>query len=289
VGARAAVLVAGTAAAVRMALSSGRGFAPALVEAAPAARPALALAGAGTVGQSNPVDGLLRRLYLAFLIAAGGMMAIAALATGVTLVTRDASTSSGATAAPMHGPPASLRPASDAARGYEEAYAAALPPAGEVAGVLYAAAQEQHAWDVLKAMVSLNEQQKAAQSRVAASSVTRPAAGVPQTLNRPSGYPAGTVLRARITVYGCSGPGGGFCGGMASGVRVFEGAAACSHDLPFGTKLKIAGDPTGRVYECLDRGALSNTWVDVFFNNTSDGIRWASLLGGTTTEIEIVN
>ena len=76
---------------------------------------------------------------------------------------------------------------------------------------------------------------------------------------------------------------------MASGVKVFEGAAACSYDLPFGTRFKIHGDATGRVYECLDRGALSNTWVDLFFYNTTAGINWASNLGGTVAPIEIVN
>ena len=70
---------------------------------------------------------------------------------------------------------------------------------------------------------------------------------------------------------------------------MFEGAAACSGDLPFGTKIRIQGDPTGRVYECLDRGALAATWIDVFFYDTRDGIAWQSLLGGTVTDIEIVN
>jgi hypothetical protein len=72
-------------------------------------------------------------------------------------------------------------------------------------------------------------------------------------------------------------------------VPVFEGAAACSSNLPMGTRLKIEGDPTGRVYECLDRGMLPATWIDVYFENTSDGIAWASNLGGTTANIEIVN
>jgi hypothetical protein len=76
---------------------------------------------------------------------------------------------------------------------------------------------------------------------------------------------------------------------MATGIQVFEGAAACSGDLPFGTKIRIHGDPTGRVYECLDRGALATTWVDVFFYDTQAGIAWQSLLGGTVTNIEIVN
>jgi hypothetical protein len=125
----------------------------------------------------------------------------------------------------------------------------------------------------------IDEQRKA---RVAAANRGR-------SLNGASGYPVGTILRSRITIYGCAGPGGGFCNNMATGIQVFEGAAACSFDLPFGTKLKIHGDPTGRVYECLDRGALATTWVDVFFYNTQDGIAWQSLLAGTISDVEIVN
>jgi hypothetical protein len=143
----------------------------------------------------------------------------------------------------------------------------------------------------MKAMVLIEAKRQAdAQAAGAARAATaRSAAGPPTTLGRASGYAVGTVLSARITIYGCTGPGGGFCGGMASGVRVFEGAAACSSDLPFGTRFRIHGDATGRVYECLDRGHLNSTWVDVFFNNTSEGIRWAGNLGGTRVPIEIVN
>jgi hypothetical protein len=43
------------------------------------------------------------------------------------------------------------------------------------------------------------------------------------------------------------------------------------------------------VYECLDRGALAPTWIDVYFENTSDGIAWQSTLGSTVTDIHIVN
>jgi hypothetical protein len=76
---------------------------------------------------------------------------------------------------------------------------------------------------------------------------------------------------------------------MASGGVAFAGAAACSNDLPFGTRFTIDGDPTGRTYECLDRGELPATWIDVYFDDTSDGIAWQSSLGATTTDIQIVN
>ena len=96
-------------------------------------------------------------------------------------------------------------------------------------------------------------------------------------------------MRARITIYGCQGPGGGFCNYMSSGGVPFEGAVACSSNLPFGTRLTIDGDPSGRTYECLDRGALAATWIDVYFENTLDGIAWQSTLGSTVTDIHIVN
>jgi hypothetical protein len=121
------------------------------------------------------------------------------------------------------------------------------------------------------------------------SEAAAPARGTSATLGRASGYAPGTTLAARVTIYGCVGSGGGFCGGMASGIRVFEGAAACSSDMPFGTRFTIAGDPTGRTYECLDRGHLGSPWVDVFFYNTADGFAWAGALGGTHANITIVN
>ena len=159
-----------------------------------------------------------------------------------------------------------------------------MPSADAVGGTLLAAAEERYAWEVLRAMKSIDEQRQA-QAAAATIGGRNPA----RSYNTASGYAAGTVLTARITVYGCVGPGGGFCNNTASGIPVFEGAAACSADLPFGTKVRISGDPTGRTYECLDRGALAATWIDVFFYNTADGIAWQSLLGGTVTQIEIVN
>ncbi len=88
----------------------------------------------------------------------------------------------------------------------------------------------------------------------------------------------GSVIRgARLTFYNCVG--GGFCGNMSSGQRVHEGAAACSYDLPLGTRFTIASDPSGRVYQCLDRGMLSPTWVDVWFHDAASGWAWQAVVG----------
>jgi hypothetical protein len=95
----------------------------------------------------------------------------------------------------------------------------------------------------------------------------------------------GTVLHATVTFYACVG--NGFCGNMSSGQQVFEGAAACSSDLPFGTRFIVNNDPQQRVFVCLDRGALSSTWVDVWFYDIADGWAWQSLVG-TASDITII-
>jgi hypothetical protein len=82
---------------------------------------------------------------------------------------------------------------------------------------------------------------------------------------------------ARVTFYACVGD--GFCGNMASGSPVFDGAAACSNDLAMGTRFSIVTDPTGRVYQCLDRGHLAPTWVDVWFYDVASGWPWQSAVG----------
>lgn len=98
--------------------------------------------------------------------------------------------------------------------------------------------------------------------------------------------PAGTrIAGARVTFYACIG--NGFCGNMASGAPVFEGAAACSSNLPFGTRFVITDDPSQRIFVCLDRGALAATWVDVWFYDAADGWAWQSGLG-TRSDIIIV-
>ena len=97
----------------------------------------------------------------------------------------------------------------------------------------------------------------------------------------------GTRLpNALVTFYACIG--NGFCGGMASGQPVFAGAAACSYDLPLGTRFTITNDPTGRTYVCLDRGVPTPTWVDIWFYDAADGWAWQASVGGTRSDIIIV-
>ncbi|HEY7269952.1 MAG TPA: hypothetical protein VH951_09010 [Dehalococcoidia bacterium] len=90
----------------------------------------------------------------------------------------------------------------------------------------------------------------------------------------------GGVRRIRdvnVTFYDCMNQ--GFCGRMANGRKVYEGAAACSYDLPLGTRFYIVDDPTNRIYQCDDRGLLSRTWVDIFWNDPRDGWRWQDAVG----------
>ncbi len=95
----------------------------------------------------------------------------------------------------------------------------------------------------------------------------------------------GTALPSTVTFYACVG--NGFCGNMASGVPVFPGAAACSSNMAMGTRFVIAADPNQTVFTCMDRGALSPTWVDIWFYDASDGWSWQSNVG-TSSEITIL-
>jgi hypothetical protein len=82
----------------------------------------------------------------------------------------------------------------------------------------------------------------------------------------------------RVTFYSCPPCTEGNL--MYSGVVAYEGAAACSWDMELGTRFTLDGDPTGRVYTCLDRGLGPGTaWVDVFFEEESDGWQWQSEVG----------
>jgi hypothetical protein len=103
---------------------------------------------------------------------------------------------------------------------------------------------------------------------------------------RATGASLGLINNVNLTFYDCLDQ--GFCGKMSSGVKVYEGAAACSWNLPQGTRLRILGDPTGRVYVCEDRGLLDDTWVDVFFHDPEDGWAWQKAVGRLGT-IEIVS
>jgi hypothetical protein len=106
------------------------------------------------------------------------------------------------------------------------------------------------------------------------------------TFQAPAITPGTVIPGAHATFYSCIG--NGFCGTMSSGAQVYEGAAACSTNLPFGTRFFLNNDPTRRVFTCMDRGALSATWVDVWFYDIADGWAWQSMLGGTYSDITIV-
>jgi hypothetical protein len=103
----------------------------------------------------------------------------------------------------------------------------------------------------------------------------------------PGALPVLAQMRGvNVTFYDCWAQ--GFCGHMYNGQPVYEGAAACSWDLPLGTEFVIEDDPTQRVYVCADRGLLSDTWVDIFFWNPSDGWAWQKHVGRYAT-IHIVS
>ena len=95
--------------------------------------------------------------------------------------------------------------------------------------------------------------------------------------------PAGTRLHSTTTFYDCSNQ--RFCGTMANGQVVFPGAAACSYNMPFGTRFRLENDPAGRVFVCADRGALSSSWVDIWFHDAAEGWAWQSIVGIRSTII----
>ena len=116
---------------------------------------------------------------------------------------------------------------------------------------------------------AVEAQRRAAAIRSATVGRTRISRGAP--------IAPGTRLGSVITFYACVGD--GFCGNTASGMQVAAGSAACSSNLPFGTRFRIEGDPSGRVFLCNDRGALASTWVDVWFYSVAEGRAWQSVVG----------
>lgn len=78
----------------------------------------------------------------------------------------------------------------------------------------------------------------------------------------------GVGVEAKITGYYCAdnggyyGDGGGFCGQMASGRVVYDGAAACGYYWDLGQDIYI--DSLDRTLKCEDRGNLDYTQIDVF-------------------------
>jgi hypothetical protein len=124
-------------------------------------------------------------------------------------------------------------------------------------------------------------------SETAAQTTSAPPSGLTELTRNiqpaPTSVPAApatlgvTIQNVNLTFYDCASQ--GFCGKMYNGEKVYEGAAACSWNLPLGTRFMIVGDPTGRVYVCKDRGLLSDTWIDVFWHDPADGYAWQSIVG----------
>ncbi len=262
-----------------MALVNDRRQTPAFVEAAPQPQPVAAAAVTVSAPRTSTAvrDLVTRHMMLAVVIG----VAFLVLAGSIPAVTTFASSTRSPASSPvLYGPPIAARAAAGVAGNWEQSYSAAAPAADQMGAALMAGAVQQQNEAVYQALRSINDA-RIAQARSAPAPAT--------SLNAASGLAAGSVIRARITIYGCTGPGGGFCHHMYSGIQAFPGAAACSNNLPLGTKLTIAGDPTGRVYECLDRGSLSPTWIDVYFDDTTEGMAWQSQLGSTISDIEIQN
>ncbi len=121
---------------------------------------------------------------------------------------------------------------------------------------------------------------------VAQQQVSAGVAGSPYTFQA-AGIAPGTVISGtRTTFYSCLN--NGFCGLMYNGQQVFPGAAACSWNMPLGTRFFLNADPARTVYTCLDRGALSASWVDIWFYDSAEGWAWQSMIGSTTSTITIV-
>lgn len=67
---------------------------------------------------------------------------------------------------------------------------------------------------------------------------------------------------ARLTFYTATG------NPMANGEWPYEGAAACSYDIPLGTWVYL---PDGMPLQCLDRGNLEITHIDAYAESYSEG------------------
>jgi hypothetical protein len=88
------------------------------------------------------------------------------------------------------------------------------------------------------------------------------------------------AVDVHITFYACDGDSTGrYCGTMANGRRVHEGAAACGYAFDLGQGFRIVGDPTGREYVCEDRGRGGAYWVDIWFQAAEEGYAWLAQVG----------
>lgn len=99
---------------------------------------------------------------------------------------------------------------------------------------------------------------------------------------RPPSSEDSDYFETSITYYFCvpgdnprsHGDGGGYCGSMANGQQVHEGAAACKPGL-LGQRFRIEGDPTERIYTCTDTGgSVLRDHRDIWFMNSDDGFAW---------------
>ncbi len=274
-------MVASAAASFGVALTNERTLAPAFVEATPySPLAAIPPSSPAPAAWSSAARGfIVRRVLAALAIGVAGII----LAASIPAVTAVASTlrADGAdTAAPR----------AVVGMGSPHAQHALFDAGAAGSGLARYQSPKQAAFEQSLVKLAAYRDWIAATTPASSTPARSVAAPAPSySLNGTSGFAPGTKIRARITIYGCYGPGGGFCQHMSAGGAPFPGAVACSDNLPFGTKLKITGDPTGRTYECLDRGRLTPTWIDVYFNDTTEGMAWQSNLGTTVTEIEIVN
>lgn len=86
----------------------------------------------------------------------------------------------------------------------------------------------------------------------------------------------GEGIWAKVTGYYCEdvggywGDGGGWCGQMANGEVVHEGAAACGYGWEMGQELHIEEPPLN--VTCKDRGHLEDYQVDVFSETNANVI-----------------
>ena len=87
----------------------------------------------------------------------------------------------------------------------------------------------------------------------------------------------GGEIDVAITIFACAGD--GYCGLMANGQVVHEGAAACGGGMALGQRFTIRDDPTGRVYKCEDRGLGPWLWVDIWFPTAEEGYAWLAQVG----------
>lgn len=127
--------------------------------------------------------------------------------------------------------------------------------------------------------------------------VTPSPASTPPTATATGGYSTVSYGQATITFYYCSsgtrngsvGDGGGFCGYMANGQRVHEGAASCAAAY-MGQRFLIAGDPLSRVYTCEDTGgAVTTSHRDIWFADSDTGGDWWRAVGLTAEILVIVS